>query len=343
MLIKIRKPWEISESRTTPEGVYASRRSLLKAMGLGTAALAAGGIGGARVAHAGLFGSDPVSAEEYAKSLKGLPALPKFERNSRFSDPSTPGQKRPLTPEHLAGGYCNFYEFTSTKEDVFYKSKDFKPRPWTLEVSGLVDKPKTWDLDELIKKFPLEERIYRFRCVETWSMTVPWIGFPLKKLLEESQPNSKAKFVHFVSLEDSSQFPSQRNRFWTPWPYREGLRMDEAMNDLALMAVGIYGHAMPNVHGAPLRMVLPWKYGFKGGKSIVKIELVDSKPKTFWNDIAADEYGFYSNVNPRKPHPRWSQAHEWRLSTGRLTKYETLPYNGYGEAVAHLYKDLREP
>lgn len=337
MLIRIPKPWDLPERETTPEGIYASRRSILKSLGFGVAGLAAGALAAPSSVEAFLFSSDPVDKEEFEESLKGLPPLPKFGRNPKFASADTPKQKRPVTAEHLAGGYSNFYEFTSDKTDVFYKSKDFKPRPWTLEVTGLVDKPKTWDLDELIKKFPIEERIYRFRCVETWSMTVPWIGFPLRKLLDEAKPNSKAKFVRFVTLEDSDRFPSQRSRFWTPWPYREGLRMDEAMNELALLAVGAYGHALHNVHGAPLRMVLPWKYGFKGAKSIVKIELVDSQPKTFWNDIAPDEYGFYSNVDPRKPHPRWSQAREWRLTTGRIKKYETLPFNGYGEVVAHLY------
>ena len=340
MLIRIRKPWEIAERDVTPEGIYASRRTILKAFGFGGAALATGAL--PAVAQAGLFSPDPVAKDEFEASLKGLPALPEFAKNPKYISADTPGQKRPVTAEHLAGGYSNFYEFTSDKTEVFFKSRDFKPRPWTFEVSGLCDNPKKWDIDELIKKFPLEERIYRFRCVETWSMTVPWIGLPLRKLVEESKPSSKAKFVRFTTLEDPKQFPSQRLKFWADWPYQEGLRMDEALNDLALLAVGAYGHALHNVHGAPIRMVLPWKYGFKGAKSIVKMEFVESKPKTFWNEAAPSEYHFYSNVNPQVPHPRWSQAREWRLTTGKLIKYETLPFNGYGEEVAHLYKGLKE-
>ncbi|MEW6777545.1 MAG: protein-methionine-sulfoxide reductase catalytic subunit MsrP, partial [Bdellovibrionota bacterium] len=264
-----------------------------------------------------------------------LPSLPPFTKNPKFRDAG-----RPLTAEHLAGSFNNFYEFSADKDDVKEKAKNFRVRPWTLEIGGLVSKPKTWAIDDLLKTFPLEERVYRFRCVEAWAMTVPWIGFPLAKLLAAAEPKPEGKFVRFISLEDSGQMPSQRWRLWAPWPYREGLRTDEAMNELALLTVGIYGHSLPNQHGAPLRLVTPWKYGFKSAKSIVRIELVEKQPATFWNDAAADEYGFYSNVNPDVPHPRWSQKSERRL--GDLVKNPTVIYNGYGPEVAHLYKDLKQ-
>lgn len=233
--------------------------------------------------------------------------------------------------------YNNFYEFSTAKDAVAPLSKDFKSHPWTVEVGGLVNKPKTYAIEDLLKAFPQEDRIYRLRCVEAWSMVIPWQGFALASLLKEVEPTSAAKYVHFVTLMDKTQFPAEGSAFY-PWPYEEGLRLDEAMNDLAILATGLYGEALPAQDGAPIRLVVPWKYGFKGIKSIVKIELVDKMPSTFWNTVAPNEYGFYANVNPDVPHPRWSQASERRI--GELTRRATLPFNGYADQVAHLYDGM---
>jgi len=230
--------------------------------------------------------------------------------------------------------YNNFYEFSTAKDAVAPLSKDFKSHPWTVEVGGLVNKPKTYAIEDLLKAFPQEDRIYRLRCVEAWSMVIPWQGFALASLLKEVEPTSAAKYVHFVTLMDKTQFPAEGSTFY-PWPYEEGLRLDEAMNDLAILATGLYGEALPAQDGAPIRLVVPWKYGFKGIKSIVKIELVDRMPSTFWNTVAPNEYGFYANVNPDVPHPRWSQSSERRI--GELTRRATLLFNGYADQVAHLY------
>jgi sulfoxide reductase catalytic subunit YedY len=233
--------------------------------------------------------------------------------------------------------YNNYYEFTTSKEGVAPLSAGFKADPWSVEVSGLVGKPQTFAMEDLLKMFPQEDRIYRLRCVEAWSMVIPWQGFPLASLLKAVEPTSAAKYVAFTTLYDPAQFPGQGDGFY-PWPYTEGLRLDEAMNDLALMATGLYGSPLPPQDGAPLRLVVPWKYGFKGIKAIVKIELVAEQPKTFWKSIASNEYGFYANVNPDVPHPRWSQGSERRI--GELGRRPTLMFNGYGEQVAHLYEGM---
>jgi len=233
--------------------------------------------------------------------------------------------------------YNNFYEFSTAKDAVAPLSRSFISHPWTVEVSGLVNKPKTYAIEDLLKAFPQEDRIYRLRCVEAWSMVIPWQGFALAGLLKEVEPTSAAKYVRFVTLMDKTQFPGEGSGFY-PWPYEEGLRLDEAMNDLAILATGLYGEALPAQDGAPIRLVVPWKYGFKGIKSIVKIELVDQRPSTFWSTIAPNEYGFYANVNPDVPHPRWSQASERRI--GELTRRATLPFNGYADQVAHLYDGM---
>ncbi len=242
-----------------------------------------------------------------------------------------------LTPFEAVTNYNNYYEFTTDKEGVAPMSKDFVVRPWTVEVGGLVNKPKTYDVDELIKRFTLEERIYRLRCVEAWSMVIPWQGFALNQLLKEVEPQSSAKYVHFVTLLDPKRMPGQSSPFYT-WPYSEGLRLDEAMNDLTLMATGLYGKNLLPQSGAPLRVVVPWKYGFKSAKAIVKIELVAEQPRTLWSDAAPNEYGFYSNVNPDVSHPRWSQASERRIGEGG--RRPTLKFNGYAEQVAALYTGL---
>lgn len=233
--------------------------------------------------------------------------------------------------------YNNFYEFSENKEAVYPLSKDFKTHPWTVEVYGLVNNPKTYAVEDLIKNFTQEERIYRLRCVEAWSMVIPWVGFSLGSLLKEVEPTSDAKFVRFETLMDREQLPREGNPFY-PWPYIEGLRLDEAMNDLTILATGLYGQPLPNSDGAPIRLVVPWKYGFKSIKSIVKIELVDKQPSTFWKSVNSREYGFYSNVNPNHPHPRWFQTNERRI--GELGRRPTLMFNGYTEQVAYLYEGM---
>jgi len=245
-----------------------------------------------------------------------------------------------LTAYEAVTGYNNYYEFTTDKEGVAPMAQNFKARPWTVEVSGLVNQPRTYDIDELMKRFPSEERIYRLRCVEAWSIVIPWSGFALNKLLKEVEPTGAAKYVHFVSVLDPKQLPGQSSPFYT-WPYSEGLRLDEAQHDLTLLVTGLYGKDLPTQNGAPLRVVVPWKYGFKSAKSIVKIELVADQPRTLWSDAAPNEYGFYSNVNPDVAHPRWSQSSERRI--GESGRRPTLMFNGYADQVASLYTgmDLR--
>jgi len=304
-------------SEITPKSQYLNRRDFLRAAGIATGAALLAAC--APQASASPAVANPTEAAYASKTDElGSPV-------NSFDDITN---------------YNNFYEFSTAKDAVAPLSKNFKSHPWTVEVSGMVNKPKTYAIEDLLKAFTQEDRIYRLRCVEAWSMVIPWQGFPLASLLKEVQPTSDAKFVHFVTLMDKTQFPAEGNGFY-PWPYEEGLRLDEAMNDLTILATGLYGEPLPNQDGAPIRLVVPWKYGFKSIKSIVKIELVDQRPPTFWNNIAADEYGFYANVNPDVPHPRWSQASERRI--GELTRRATLPFNGYGAQVAHLYDgmDLR--
>jgi methionine sulfoxide reductase catalytic subunit len=244
-----------------------------------------------------------------------------------------------LTPFDSITNYNNFYEFDTSKDGVARAARGFVTRPWQVAVGGLVNKPRTFDLDELLK-FPLEQRVYRLRCVEGWSMVIPWVGFPLRDLLNQVGPTAKAKFVEFTTLMAPNQLPGQR-RPVLDWPYTEGLRLDEAMNPLTLLAVGLYGEVLPNQNGAPIRLVVPWKYGFKSIKSIVRIKLVERQPKTAWETSQPSEYGFYSNVNPEVDHPRWSQARERRI--GEFLKRPTLMFNGYGDQVASMYTgmDLR--
>lgn len=246
-----------------------------------------------------------------------------------------------LTNEHDATHYNNFYELGTAKSDPSKFADSLKTKNWQVEVTGLCHKPMTFDMDKLEKLFPNQERIYRFRCVEGWSMVVPWSGFPLADLLKFVEPSSKAKYVKFTSINDPTNLKGQRIKT-IDWPYVEGLRLDEAMNPLTLMATGMYGKSMPNQNGAPIRLIVPWKYGFKSAKSIVKIELVEQQPTSSWTDIAPKEYAFYSNVNPNVPHRRWSQAKERPL--GSFFKKKTLMFNGYQKEVAHLYKgmDLKE-
>ena len=244
--------------------------------------------------------------------------------------------EEPLTPYESITTYNNYYEFSLSKERVADLSKDFKTDPWQVEVYGLVDNPVTFTMQDILDQFPQEERIYRLRCVEGWSMVIPWVGFSLNKLLDVVKPTAEAQYVRFETLADAEQMPGLNGRF--PWPYQEGLRLDEAQNDLAILATGLYGKPMPPQDGAPIRLVVPWKYGFKSAKSLVKIELVAEQPANFWNTTAPNEYGFYSNVNPFVPHPRWSQDSERRI--GEFKRRPTLKFNGYEEEVGYLYEGM---
>ncbi|MCS7025662.1 MAG: protein-methionine-sulfoxide reductase catalytic subunit MsrP [Bryobacteraceae bacterium] len=304
MLIRIPKGWEIPEREATPESVYFNRRQLLQAAGL-----------------MGLI--NPLTATE---SKSPYPA----KRNPEFT------LDRPITEEWAATGYNNFYEFDpENKQAVKDKVGAFQISPWKVEVTGLVNKPAVFDLDDILRKFPLEERLYRFRCVERWAMAVPWTGFPLSRLIQAVDPKPEAKFVRFTTVSRPKEMPGMQRAAYYPWPYNEGLRMDEAMNPLTLVVTGIYGKPLPKQNGAPIRIVVPWKYGYKSAKSIVRIEFTAKMPGTFWNQMQPSEYGFYSNVNPKKPHPRWSQAYENLIPHGE--RRPTLMYNGYEQYVAALY------
>ncbi len=306
---------EIKPSEITPKETYLSRRDFLKQMGIITA-------GAALLAACGVPQDEtPVSSAD--------PSLPAAEEASALSEE--------LTAHESVINYNNYYEFTTDKERVAALAKDFKSSPWTVEVSGLVNNPKTYGTQDLLSNFTQEERIYRMRCVEGWSMVIPWNGFTLASLLSEVEPTSDAKYVRFETVNDPDQMPGMKNGLY-PWPYQEGLRLDEAMNDLTLLATGLYGEMLPAQNGAPIRLVVPWKYGFKSIKSIVKIELTDEQPATMWETIAPNEYGFYGNVNPDVDHPRWSQATERRV--GELKRRPTLYLNGYAEEVAHLYEGM---
>ena len=303
----IRKPSDLRYSDVTPKHDYLNRRRFLA---VGTAAFA------------GLSWADT-------------------KLNPAIKSPFSTDEK--LTPLQIVTGYNNFYEFGTAKEDPARNAGNFKTSPWSLSVEGAVAKPIKLDQDQIMKIAPLEERIYRHRCVEAWSIVVPWIGFPLNALLKQAQPTDKAKFVAFETYHDTKQMPLATSfRTGLQYPYVEGLRIDEAMHPLTLLAVGLYGEVLPNQNGAPIRLVVPWKYGFKSIKSIVKIRLVEKEPPTTWNISNAREYGFYSNVNPEVDHPRWSQATERRL--GEISRRKTIKFNGYGDQVASLYTgmDLRK-
>lgn len=250
---------------------------------------------------------------------------------------STEALSDKLTPLKDITAYNNFYEFGTSKEDPAQNAGSLKTRPWTITVEGEVNKPRVFDIEELLKLAPMEERVYRLRCVEAWSMVIPWVGYSLAELLKRVEPTGKAKFVEFVSLEDPKQMPGQKSAT-LDWPYREGLRIDEAMHPLTLLAAGLYGEVLPKQNGAPIRLVVPWKYGYKSAKSIVKIRLVEKQPVTSWMKAGPNEYGFYSNVNPAVDHPRWTQAKERRI--GEFLKRPTLPFNGYADQVAQLYSGM---
>jgi sulfoxide reductase catalytic subunit YedY len=309
----IRRAPRFAASEITDPTLYLSRREL---------------IAGAAAALA----LSPGPGAAAAPALATLAAT----RNPAFS------LSEAQTKFEAATTYNNFYEFGVNKDDPSRLGHTLRPRPWTVQVDGFVGKPKTFDIDELIRLFPLEERVYSLRCVEAWSMVIPWIGFPLVSLLKRVEPTGQAKFVEFTTLLDPNQFPAQKPGFFgfssLDWPYVEGLRLDEAMHPLTLLTVGMYGKVLPNQNGAPVRVVIPWKYGFKSAKSIVRIHLVSEQPKTAWEKAAPQEYGFYSNVNPAVSHPRWSQADERRI--GEFRRRPTLPFNGYADQVASLYAGM---
>ncbi|KPL90111.1 protein-methionine-sulfoxide reductase catalytic subunit MsrP [Herpetosiphon geysericola] len=292
---------KIPSSEITPEALFHSRRQFIK----GAAAL---------------VGSAALLAACGSEDTSNLPAGVDVQ-----------------TPYESIINYNNFYEFSTDKEAVAAKSKNFTTTPWTVEVGGLVNKPQTFAIEDLLKQFTQEERVYRLRCVEGWSMVIPWTGFSLAGLLKQVEPTSAAKYVRFETVMRPEEMPGQNSSYYT-WPYVEGLRLDEAMNDLTLMATGVYGKPILPQNGAPLRLAVPWKYGFKSIKSIVKIELVAEQPTSLWMNAAPDEYGFYANVNPDVPHPRWSQSSERRI--GEVGRRRTLPFNGYADEVASLYKDM---
>lgn len=307
---------KIPSSEITPEHIYLSRRSFMRGVG----AL----VGGVALSACGSLGS---STEQVGSAT--------IEAGAAAGQKDELGDE--LTLFESVTNYNNYYEFTTDKEGVAALAKDFTTSPWTVEVGGMVNKPKTYAFEDIEKQFPSEERIYRLRCVEGWSMVIPWLGFPLHKLLQDVEPTSQAKYVRFETVTRPEEMPGQTDGFYT-WPYVEGLRLDEAMNDLALLSTGLYGKALLPQNGAPLRLTVPWKYGFKNIKSIVKIDLVDQPPTSLWMAAASDEYGFYANVNPDVPHPRWSQSTERRI--GELKRRPTLPFNGYAEQVASLYEGM---
>ena len=309
--VLIRNAPDVPRSEITPKSVYLQRRQILAGIA-GLTGLAA-------------FGS-------------GLAAAPVAAKRSAFSTDETPTRKADAT------SYNNFYEFGTDKADPAANAGSLKPAPWSVKIDGLVAKPATLTLEDILKPVTLEERVYRLRCVEGWSMVIPWLGFPLADLIKRAEPLGSAKYVAFETLVRPEEMPGQRGLFQPlSWPYREGLRLDEALHPLTLLATGMYGETLPNQNGAPLRLVVPWKYGFKSIKSIVRISLLETQPPTTWQALASDEYGFYSNVNPEVDHPRWSQATERRIGEGSglfAKRRETLMFNGYGDQVAQLYAGL---
>ena len=319
MLIKRRRGWEMAEREATPEAVFRDRRRLIKAAGLGSMLVAAGPL------------RQGLSAEACARCGDPTAGLYPAKRNEAFT------LDRPVTEERYSTTYNNFYEFGQDK-DIADEAQALKLRPWQIKLDGLVEKEQTLDIDDLLKKVQLEERLYRHRCVEAWSVAVPWTGFPLKALVEIAKPLSGAKYVRMETFMDPKIAPGQRVFFY-PWPYVEGLTMAEATNDLAFLVTGMYGKPVPKQDGAPIRLATPWKYGFKSIKSIVKFSFVAERPKSYWQSLQDGEYGFWANVNPEVSHPRWSQATERVLGTGE--RRPTLLFNGYAEQVASLYADLK--
>jgi len=307
----IRRPSDIASSEITPESVYVNRRQFIATAGVAAGSIAAPGV---------------------------LAALSR--RTTHDARRTSFQQRDEPTPLADVMSYNNYYEFGTGKDEPQDQAAHFVAHPWSVEIAGEVARPQTVNLEDIMRRFPSQERVYRHRCVEAWSMVIPWQGFPLRDFVAWVQPTSRARFIEFTTLHDPQRMPGQR-RGVLPWPYVEGLRMDEAMNPLALLVTGLYNRSLPNQNGAPLRLVAPWKYGFKGGKAIVKIRFMAEMPRTTWALVAPDEYGFYANVNPEVDHPRWSQARERRI--GEFLRRPTLPFNGYADQVASMYSgmDLR--
>jgi sulfoxide reductase catalytic subunit YedY len=322
MLIK--KAPDIRESDVTPKSAYLRRREFLQVAGSTAAAVAAGAAGPIFTGTSTVHAQNP-NAQKLT-DFKKSPLSVTDEKLNSYRDVTT---------------YNNFYEYGLDKGDPAQYARSLKPRPWTVKVEGECGKPGTYNIEDILKWFPLEERVYRMRCVEAWSMVIPWIGFPLGDFVKRFEPTSKAQYVQFTTLLDMKQMPGQTEPA-LPWPYVEGLRMDEAQHPLAILAVGLYGEVLPNQNGAPIRLVVPWKYGFKGIKSIVTVRFVEKQPLNTWQRVRADEYGFFANVNPAVDHPRWSQASERRI--GEFFRRKTIPFNGYADQVASLYTgmDLRK-
>ncbi|HMN63537.1 MAG: protein-methionine-sulfoxide reductase catalytic subunit MsrP [Burkholderiaceae bacterium] len=325
MLVRIRSAADPQPSDITPRILHENRRSVLKAAAAGLATWSASGL-----VHGAAPADDPARPSGAAR-LQGRPStLSTMERPTPYKDVT---------------GYNNFYEFGTDKDDPASYAGSLRLRPWTVAVEGEVARPRVFDVDELLKLAPLEERVYRMRCVEGWSMVIPWVGYPFAELMKRVEPTAKAKYVEFVTLADAGQMPGLRSSVLA-WPYVEGLRIDEAAHALTLLTLGLYGEVLPKQNGAPVRIVVPWKYGFKSGKSLVRIRFVEKQPQTSWNLAAPQEYGFYSNVNPQVSHPRWSQATERRIGEDGFLqrKRPTLMFNGYAEQVASLYAgmDLRK-
>jgi len=314
----IKKTSDVASSEITPKSTYVNRRKFITGAAATVGAALAGGF------YLRNHFDESTTVHAGGAKLSGVVKSP-------FSTSETQTSYQDIT------NYNNYYEFSTDKYEPNGLSKNFRTRPWTVAIDGMVKKPKKLDIDTILKLAPLEERIYRMRCVEGWSMVIPWVGFPLSALIKQAAPLAKAKYVAFQTVLAPDQMPNQRSRDVLEWPYVEGLRMDEAMHPLTILAVGLYDEVLPNVDGAPLRLVVPWKYGFKGIKAIVKVSFTDTMPPTTWNRMAPDEYGFYSNVNPHKDHPRWSQAMERRI--GEFRKRPTLMFNGYDQ-VASLYSGM---
>ena len=326
----IRRPDDIPSSEITPEAVYLARREFIAR---------AGGLGAAFAGTTLLGGLGCSTGDARAERASGDSMGDGASGDRRSADGSADAQDTVNSYEDITS-YNNYYEFGTDKSDPKEHAQKFRTRPWTVAVDGLVKKPGTFAFDDLVKPYKLVDRVYRLRCVEAWSMVIPWQGIPLRDMIARMEPLPSAKYVTFTTLLDPQQMPGQR-RAVLDWPYVDGLRMDEAMHPLTLIATGLYGKPLPNQNGAPLRLVVPWKYGFKGVKSIVKISFVAEQPKTTWNEAAPDEYGFYANVNPEVDHPRWTQSRERRI--GEFRRRETLMFNGYADQVASLYRgmDLR--
>jgi sulfoxide reductase catalytic subunit YedY len=325
MPIHKKKDWALAEKDATDESVYLNRRRILTALGIGGAILAA------PMAFRAMEGIMPERAPIAPPEPDPSAGIYPVDRNPAYA------LDRPLSPEEDVVSYNNFYEFGSHKS-IASAAQALRIRPWQVRLDGMVEEERTVDIDDLLSAMPLEERLYRHRCVEAWAMAVPWSGFPLRALVDYAKPLGGAKYVVMETFLDPEMAPGQSAR-WYPWPYVEGLTIEEATNELAFIATGLYGKPIPRQNGAPLRLAVPWKYGFKSIKSIVRFHFTETRPKTFWEEIQPAEYGFWANVNPEVSHPRWSQASERMLGTGE--RVPTLLYNGYADQVAHLYQDLQ--